>query len=114
VDDNPRIRQMICDAFLSAGFDSCVQAENGAAALVEAEKAAFSAVILDLSMPLMNGLAAAPRLRRILPDTPIVLYTIHDSPELLEIDPAKFGISLIVSKSEPLADLVAKVKRLLP
>jgi DNA-binding NarL/FixJ family response regulator len=113
VDDNPFIREMICEAFVSAGFESCVQAENGARALVEAEKAKPGAIILDLSMPVMNGLEAAPLLRRILLDTPIILYTIHENPELSQVDVAKLGISLAVSKSEPLKNLVATVNRLL-
>jgi DNA-binding NarL/FixJ family response regulator len=113
VDDNPFIREMICEAFVSAGFNLCVQAENGALALVAAEKAKPDAIILDLSMPVMNGLEAAPLLRRILPSTPIILYTIHESPALSQVDTAKLGISVVVSKSEPLKNLVATVNRLL-
>ena len=113
VDDNPFIREMICDVFISAGFERCVQAENGARALVEAEKAKPDAIILDLSMPVMNGLEAAPLLRRILPSVPIILYTIHENPAMSQVDVAKLGISLVVSKSEPLKNLVATVNRLL-
>lgn len=107
------MRQTLCDAFVSSGFNSCVQAENGARALEQAARVKPSAVILDLSMPIMHGLEAAPLLRAILPHTPIILYTIHDTPELRQLDLSKLGISLLVSKREPLKDLVAKVNRLL-
>jgi response regulator NasT len=110
VDDNPLIRMKVCEAFISSGFDSCIHAENGAHALVQAEKVKPSVIILDLSMPVMNGLQAAPRLRRILPVTPIILYTLHAPlPPSTAIDFRDRGISLIVSKNEPLEELVSKV-----
>jgi CheY-like chemotaxis protein len=112
VDDNPFIRKMVCEAFVPSCFDSCVHAENGAKALVEAERVKPSAIILDLSMPVMNGLEAAPRLRRILPETPIVLYTLYEPAKLAEADISSMGISLIASKDEPLQSLVSKVRAL--
>jgi two-component system, NarL family, nitrate/nitrite response regulator NarL len=112
VDDNPLIRKMVCAAFVSSGFDSCVHAENGAHALVEAERVKPSVIILDLSMPVMNGLEAAPQLRRILPETPIVLYTLHEPAKLAKTDISSMGISLVASKDEPLQNLVSKVESL--
>jgi DNA-binding NarL/FixJ family response regulator len=103
---------MVCAAFVSSGFDSCVHAENGAKALVEAERVKPTAIILDVSMPVMNGLEAAPRLRRILPETPIVLYTLYEPAKLAETDVSKLGISLVASKDEPLENLVSKVESL--
>jgi two-component system invasion response regulator UvrY len=111
VDDNTFIREMVCAAFVSSGFDSCVQAENGAHALFEAERVKPSAIILDVSMPVMNGLEAASRLRRILPETPIIIYTLYKT-EFLESEISGMGISLVTSKNEPLHKLVSKVKRL--
>ena len=103
----------VCEAFISSGFDSCVHAENGAHALVQAEKVKPSVIILDLSMPVMNGLEAAPRLRQILPETPIVLYTLYAPlPPSATVDILKKGISLIVWKDEPLQKLVSKVHSL--
>jgi two-component system, NarL family, nitrate/nitrite response regulator NarL len=112
VDDNPFIRKMVCEAFVPSCFDSCVHAENGAQALVEAERVKPSAIILDLSMPVMNGLEAAPRLRRILPETPIILYTLYEPLKLVETDISSMGISLVASKNEPLQSLVSKVESL--
>jgi CheY-like chemotaxis protein len=112
VDDNPFIRRLVCAAFVSSGFDSCVQAENGAKALVEAERVKPSAIILDLSMPVMNGLEAAPRLRRILPETPIILYTLYEPAQLAKTDVSSMGIAFVVSKDEPLQSLVSKVESL--
>ncbi|MGB0002606.1 MAG: response regulator transcription factor [Candidatus Acidiferrales bacterium] len=112
MDDNPLIRKMVCAAFVSSGFDSCVHAENGAHALVEAERVKPSVIILDLSMPVMNGLEAAPQLHRILPETPIVLYTLYEPAKLAKTDISSMGISLVASKDEPLQSLVSKVESL--
>ena len=112
MDDNPFIRKMVCEAFVSSGFDSCVHAENGAKALVEAERVKPSAIILDLSMPVMNGLEAAPRLRQILPETPIILYTLHELTKAAKTDILSIGISVVASKDEPLQNLVSKVESL--
>jgi CheY-like chemotaxis protein len=109
VDDNPSIRKLVCEALVASGFDSCVKAENGAHALVEAEKVKPSVIILDLSMPVMNGLEAAPRLRRILPEVPIILYTLYEPLRLSQADTSTMGISLVVSKREPLQSLISKV-----
>lgn len=103
---------MVCEAFVSSGFDSCVHAENGVQALAEAERVKPSAIILDLSMPVMNGLQAAPRLRRILPETPIILYTLYEHSKLAEEEVSKIGISLIMSKDAPIQSLVSKVESL--
>ena len=103
---------MVCAAFVSSGFDSCVHAENGAHALVEAERVKPSVIILDLSMPVMNGLEAAPQLHRILPETPIVLYTLYEIAKSAETDILSRGISFVASKDEPLQSLVSKVESL--
>ena len=112
MDDNPFIRKLVCAAFVSSGFDSCVHAENGADALVTAERVKPSAIILDVSMPVMNGLEAAPRLRQILPNTPIILYTLYEPAKLAKVDVSKMGVSLVASKDEPLQSLISKVESL--
>jgi two-component system nitrate/nitrite response regulator NarL len=103
---------MVCEAFAASGFDSCVHAENGAEAIIAAERVQPSAIILDVSMPVMNGLEAAPRLRRILPETPIVLYTLYEPATLAETDVSNMGISFVASKEDPLQSLVSKVESL--
>ena len=103
---------MVCQAFVSSGFDSCVHAENGAEALVAAERVKPIAIILDVSMPVMNGLEAAPRLRQILPNTPIILYTLYEPAKLAQVDVSKMGVSFVASKDEPLQNLVSKVESL--
>jgi two-component system nitrate/nitrite response regulator NarL len=37
-------------------------------------------ILLDLSMPVMNGMDAARVLKRVMPDVPIIIYSAHDKP----------------------------------
>jgi PleD family two-component response regulator len=55
-DDNAAIRKMIAAAFLSDGFKTCVEAENGSEAIDTAKHIQPGLITLDVSMPVMNGL----------------------------------------------------------
>src|SRR3984957_3743562 len=92
VDDFISIRETLREVFERAGFIVCAEAENGAEAIVQAEKHKPDLIILDHSMPVMGGLEAAPTLRRILPATAIILFTLY-ADCLLSGDAAASGIS---------------------
>jgi CheY-like chemotaxis protein len=112
VDDSVVIRKMLAFAFLSEGFKTCVEAENGKAAIDIAQQSKPDVIILDLSMPVMNGLQSAPQLRKILPQTPIILFTLYGK-NVSQTDAFKAGISLVLEKSVPLPTVVEKVHELL-
>jgi CheY-like chemotaxis protein len=107
VDDNPLIRRAVCHELVSSGFEPCIEAENGAHALSVAAKVKPHLVILDLSMPIMNGLEVAPVLRRMLPATPIILYTLHGF-NLPKETFLAFGVNDVISKEEPLQNLISR------
>lgn len=112
VDDSPVIRKMLASAFLSDGFKTCIEAENGEEAIDAAEQSEPDLIILDLSMPVMNGLQSAPRLRKILPQTPIILFTLFGS-NLSQADASKAGINLVLEKTVPLSVLIDKAHELM-
>jgi two-component system, chemotaxis family, chemotaxis protein CheY len=112
VDDNPAMRRIIADAFLSDGFDMCGQAENGKAGVEVAEKLHPDLITLDLSMPVMNGLETAEKLRGLLPKTPIIMFTMHGD-SLSKEDSARVGIDLVLPKTVPLASLINKAHELI-
>lgn len=99
VDDSTRIRQMLCQAFQSAEFSICGQAEDGAEAIVLARIHRPDLIVLDLSMPVMNGIDAARELRYILPNVTIILFTMYanivSAKEAIEA-----GISSVIDKSD--------------
>jgi DNA-binding NarL/FixJ family response regulator len=67
--------------------------------------------VLDLSMPVMNGLEAARVLRRLFPSLPWVMFTKFNSPQLTN-EALSAGVSAVVSKDK-IAGLVSEIQALL-
>lgn len=107
VDDNASIRKQVIAAFLSNGFESCTEAEDGKEAIAAAKRIKPDVITLDLSMPVMNGLEAAPEMRKILPDTPIILFTMY-ADGMLQEEAARAGVTLVLPKTVPLSTLLEK------
>jgi DNA-binding NarL/FixJ family response regulator len=84
VDDHAVIRrgvQGILDAFPEWEF--CGEAENGQDAVKLAANVQPEIIIMDVSMPGLNGLEATRIIRHMLPDTKVLLLTLHSSSELV-------------------------------
>lgn len=98
VDDSVTIRKSLRTLVDAAGF-ICSEATNGAEALEEAGKLKPDLIVLDYSMPVMNGLEGAPLLKKILPDTPILMFTLFENPSLEKLALAA-GVRAICPKDE--------------
>ena len=98
VDDSPPIRRSI-RTFLESKTDwqVCGEAENGAAAIDLVQSLKPDLLVLDLSMPVMNGLDAARRIAVVSPKVVIVLFTGHAS-EQLETEAKKVGVRAVIRK----------------
>src|ERR1700687_833608 len=59
----------------------CGEAENGQQAIDLVLELKPDLVVLDLSMPVMNGLQAAAKIRQLAPSTKILILSMHDSPQ---------------------------------
>jgi CheY-like chemotaxis protein len=112
VDDSAVIRKMLATAFLSDGFKVCAEAENGKEGIEAARQVNPDLIILDLSMPVMNGIEAASQLRKLFPTTPIILFTLYGD-SLLQKDASKAGVDLVLMKTMPLPQLVDKAEELM-
>ena len=99
VDDSAQIRKLLCSLFESAGFQICAEAENGTEAIEQAAKSAPDLIVLDLSMPGVNGFEAAKILRQMLPTTPIILFTMY-ADSISTKEAAAAGISSVVPKAD--------------
>jgi len=114
VDDNPLYRRMARRLLedLGVGFRVCGEARNGREAIQKAQNLRPDLVVLDLYMPEMDGLETAPRLRSILPDVLIILFTIHSGLPLREAAQAA-TIDALVSKTNALTQLPQTAQGLL-
>jgi two-component system, chemotaxis family, chemotaxis protein CheY len=113
VDDNAHIRLAICKIFKrESDFEVCGEAENGKEAIAKARELHPDLIVLDLSMPVMNGLDAARELKRLMPTVPLIMYSAFGD-GFVEQQARLVGISELVSKSQPVAILVNKARSLL-
>jgi CheY-like chemotaxis protein len=112
VDDNPLIRGLLRELFLFEQFSSCAEAGTGLEAIQVARESKPNLIVLDVAIPDMTGLEAAPLLKNILPETPIILFTLFGD-QLRNLDLASAGISATFAKSDPLDRLLHKARELL-
>lgn len=84
VDDHAVIRRGVQGILHSfPEWELCGEAENGQEAIRLAETLKPDMIIMDVSMPGLNGLEATRIIRNILPNTKILLLTLHSSTELV-------------------------------
>ncbi|PYX59857.1 MAG: DNA-binding response regulator [Acidobacteria bacterium] len=113
VDDNALVRSMVRQLFESnADFEVSGEAENGRDAIQKAENLKPDLIILDLAMPVMTGIEAAPLLRKVLPDARLILFTVSEGPEVDRLARAA-GIHAVVPKIRGASKLILKGQALL-
>ena len=112
VDDNATVRKAVRPLFDShPKFVVCGEAEHGRDAIEKAPSLRPDLIVLDMSMPVMNGLEAAPLLIKILPNVWLILLTTHDWPELAQVARSA-GIHAVVPKSKAVTHLIAQAETL--
>lgn len=92
-------------------FEVCGEAADGKQTLDQAIELVPDILILDISMPPPNGLEVAAQLSTRLPDTKILMITMHDSEEMLRAA-ARAGASGYLLKSDAEQLLLTALKRL--
>ncbi|HTW30868.1 MAG TPA: response regulator transcription factor [Candidatus Sulfotelmatobacter sp.] len=98
-DDNPVVRQTLRKLLEAAGQWEIIEAATGEEAVAKSLESRPELLILDLVMPVMDGLTAAKEISRVLPGAKMLMYTMHQSSHL-EREALKFGVRKVVSKTE--------------
>jgi DNA-binding NarL/FixJ family response regulator len=81
------------------GWQVCGEAENGFEAVEKASQLKPDLIILDLAMPVMDGLHAAREISSASPTVSILMHTSHSSPAL-DSEAKKAGVQQVVSKRD--------------
>lgn len=88
-----------------------IEAEGGREAVAKAQELTPSLIILDLVMPSMDGLTAARKIGKLMPDVPVMMHTMYWSPRVTLLA-RSVGVRKVVAKSDSNA-LVSAVRDLL-
>jgi DNA-binding NarL/FixJ family response regulator len=111
VDDSPIIRSRLRHLFEGEGLKVCGEAANGQEAIAMTLQLRPQVVVLDLVMPSMNGITAARILKKLVPRTQLILFSL--SADLLNPEQLRTaGFSAVVSKNQA-SSLVAEAQILL-
>lgn len=111
-DDNGIVRKLLRGMLERGGEWEVAGARDGQEAVLKARELRPDAVILDLAMPHMDGLTAAREIGKVLPSAPIILYTIHDSPETT-LAATQAGVACVFPKAGSGQALIKTVGELL-
>jgi two-component system, NarL family, nitrate/nitrite response regulator NarL len=112
VDDSADIRRAVRPLFDShPKFRVVGEAEHGREAVEIAPKLQPDLIVLDMSMPVMNGLEAAPLLVKHLPRVWLILFTSYYLPEVERLSRAA-GIHAIVPKDKAATHLIKQAEAL--
>jgi DNA-binding NarL/FixJ family response regulator len=111
-DDHEAVRRGLRAALSAAGWEVCADVINGKEAVAKATELKPDLIILDISMPVMGGLAAARLIRAADPSAKIVIFTMHESQQMKD-EIARIGVQAHAVKSAPMKNLLDTIKSVL-
>ena len=100
VDDNKLVRNVLrCFVEARTHFEVCGEAVNGLDAIEKARTLHPDLIVIDLSMPVMNGLAVGTVLKAMVPEVPIVMYIVHDT-SAVKVQALAAGVRAVIQKHD--------------
>jgi DNA-binding NarL/FixJ family response regulator len=108
VDDHEALRAGVRTVLESHGFEVCGEAANGQEALARSLQLRPDLVILDITMPVLDGFSAAREIHKRLPGVGILLLSMHESASMVNVAKSS-GARGYVAKSEGIARLLKAV-----
>jgi DNA-binding NarL/FixJ family response regulator len=110
-DDHPMFRQGLRALLEREGYEVVAEAANGHEALRLARELTPDVAVLDLGMPLMNGIDAAREIQKRSPHTQVVLLTMYEE-DAYVLEALRAGIRAYVLKAQAAADVIAAIREL--
>jgi DNA-binding NarL/FixJ family response regulator len=111
-DDHPILRQGLVGILNASGeVEVVAEAGDGNEAVEKAIATRPDIVVLDISMPRLNGLEAARRIHKALPGTRVLVLTMHEDEEYV-LKMVRAGVSGYLVKDGAASELVAAVRAL--
>jgi DNA-binding NarL/FixJ family response regulator len=109
-DDHPVIRKAVRATLqVHPHFEVCGEAMDGAQAVEETKKLKPDVVVLNVTMPVMNGFEAARRIRTIKPESAIVILS-SDADQRFVDEAKKLGVRAYVAKTKAGEALIKAVE----
>jgi two-component system response regulator HydG len=102
-DDDQGMARTLCDILRRRGWQP-TEVHSGEAAVEAAAASRYSAVLMDVRMPGMNGVEAFREIHAVQPRTPVILMTAYAAPDLLA-EAERAGVLRILPKPIPWATL---------
>lgn len=110
IDDHKLVREGLKRLLEDEGdIVVCAEAGGGAEALGKARRARADVIMLDISMPDMNGLEVLRKLKEILPSTPVIILSMH-AEEQYAVRAYRAGASGYVTKTGDTQELLAAIR----
>jgi DNA-binding NarL/FixJ family response regulator len=109
VDDHDMLRHGMKSVLRDEGFEVVGEASNGHEAIRLCQRLDPDVMVLDIGMPLLNGIDAAREIARICPRTKVVLLTMHTTESYVSAS-LKAGIKAYVLKSKAFSELVSAIE----
>ena len=112
VDDHEIVRKGVRAVLgTRTGIEVCAEASNGEEAVQETVRTQPDIVIMDITMPVLDGLSATREIKKLMPEIPVLVLSAHDGPEIIRA--AKIaGAQGFVRKIEVVAVLLKAVDAL--
>ncbi len=107
--------RMLLDAFtkiLEPEFEVVGAVENGRDLLDAAVELKPDVIVLDISMPLLNGLGACERLRKTVPGTKLIFLTVNEDPDIVS-EAFRLGASGYLLKNSAASELIEAIHQVL-
>jgi DNA-binding NarL/FixJ family response regulator len=113
-DDERLVRSTLRSLLTQKSNWKVIEAADGQAAVDETKRHQPDVAVLDIVMPVMSGIEAAYEVRRLAPETKIILMSSHYTAEEAAVLARLFGDGNFIAKSEMGKALVPAIARLLP